>query len=190
MKKSVPHVSKALALAAISGTAFVLNGCVASPPNPGYNAGAGYNAPSYAGTPVDVSDLRNGAAGQAKQQLRARGFRQVGQSQSGQFHNTWWLNANTNQCFQLEASGGQVMTLNQAVPAECQGSGAQNQPGDLPQAAQAACFNRFGEPGYQKIKTVSPLKPGYWEVIITGRQGRQVACTVDQNGSIADWVNM
>jgi hypothetical protein len=82
------------------------------------------------------------------------------------------------------------MTLNQAVPAECQGSGAQNQPGDLPQAAQAACFNRFGEPGYQKIKTVSPLKPGYWEVIITGRQGRQVACTVDQNGSIADWVNM
>jgi hypothetical protein len=191
MKKPVSRLGKPLALAAISGTALVVAGCVVSPSSPSYNAGAGYNAPGYAGAPVDVSDLRGGAANHAKQQFRARGFRQVGQSQSGQFHNTWWLNANTKQCFQLEASGGQVMTINQASPAECQASGQQNPPpGNLPQAAQAACLNRFGEPGYQQIKTVSPLKPGYWEVIITGRQGRQVACTVDQYGSIADWVNM
>jgi hypothetical protein len=67
---------------------------------------------------------------------------------------------------------------------------AQSPSADLPQAAQAACFQRFNEPGQQQIKTVSPLKPGYWEVIITGKQGRQVACTVDQNGAISDWVNM
>ncbi len=66
-----------------------------------------------------------------------------------------------------------------------------NQPsGSLPPAAESACFNRFSEPGYQRIKQVSPLKPGYWEVIILGKNGRQVACTVDQNGVISDWVNM
>jgi hypothetical protein len=58
------------------------------------------------------------------------------------------------------------------------------------QAAESACFNRFGEPGHQNIKMFTPLKPGYWEVIITGRHGRQVACTVDQYGTIVDWVNM
>jgi hypothetical protein len=186
---------KVLALTAIVSSVFVLDACVVAPPNQNYNPGQGYNQPGYGSAPVNVSDLYNSAEGYARQQLGARGFQQVGEQLGGQFNNSWWLNANTHQCFQLETADGKVMTLNSIPPGNChapngQQGNAQNPSTGLPQAAKAACFGRFGEPGYQRIKMVSPLKPGFWEVIILGRQGRQVACTVDQYGSITDWVNM
>ena len=59
----------------------------------------------------------------------------------------------------------------------------------ISQQAQSACFGRFGNDSPQ-IAKVSPLKPGWFEVIIRGYSGRQVACTVDQGGVIADWVEM
>ena len=54
--------------------------------------------------------------------------------------------------------------------------------------AKKACAARFG--GKSSIKTVSALKPGWWEIILTGKKGRQVACTVDDSGKISDWVEM
>jgi len=188
---------KPLALTAIAGAAFVLNACVMPPPNPNYNPGQGYNQPGYGSAPVNVSDLANGAEeGYARQQLSVRGFSSGRRADGGQFDNSWWLNSGTNQCFQLETAGGKVMTLNPVTSGGChaperqQGNAQNPSSTSLPQAAEAACFGRFGEPGYQRIKTVNALKPGYWEVIILGREGRQVACTVDQYGSISDWVNM
>ena len=58
----------------------------------------------------------------------------------------------------------------------------------LPQSAESVRYNRFGESGYERIKRLSPLTSGYWEVIITGKQSLQVACTADQNGVISDCV--
>ena len=68
-------------------------------------------------------------------------------------------------------------------------SNSYNNQNSLSQQAQSACFGRFGNDSPQ-IAKVSPLKPGWFEVIIRGYSGRQVACTVDQVGVIADWVEM
>jgi hypothetical protein len=54
--------------------------------------------------------------------------------------------------------------------------------------AKKACAAKFG--GKSSVKTVSALKPGWWEIILTGKKGRQVACTVDDSGKISDWVEM
>ena len=54
--------------------------------------------------------------------------------------------------------------------------------------AKKACAAKFG--GKSSVKTVSALKPGWWEIILTGKKGRQVACTVNDSGKISDWVDM
>jgi len=54
--------------------------------------------------------------------------------------------------------------------------------------AKKACAAKFG--GKFSIKTVTAGKPGWWEIILTGKKGRQVACTVEDSGKIGDWVEM
>lgn len=105
--------NKPLALAAIVGTAFILNACVSN------NSGQGNNQPGYGNAPVDISDLYNGSEGHAKQQLSRRGFNQVGEKPGGTFNNSWWLNSRTRQCFQLETANGKVMTLNSMPLGDC-----------------------------------------------------------------------
>lgn len=63
-------------------------------------------------------------------------------------------------------------------------------PAGVPKAALDKCMYTFGVPA--KVKMVSPLKPGYFEIIIRAKDGsRQVACTVYQDGQqIEDWVEM
>ena len=63
-------------------------------------------------------------------------------------------------------------------------------PAGIPKAALDKCMYTFGAPA--KVKMVSPLKPGYYEIIIRAKDGsRQVACTVFQDGQqIEDWVEM
>ena len=65
---------------------------------------------------------------------------------------------------------------------------AQAAPSAPSKKAKKACAAKFG--GKSSIKTVSALKPGWWEIILTGKKGRQVACTVDDSGKISDWVDM
>jgi len=55
-------------------------------------------------------------------------------------------------------------------------------------AAKKACKARFG--GSPRITTVTPLKPGWWEIILNDESGRQSACTVHDDGRIDDWVEM
>jgi hypothetical protein len=87
---------KTLVLTAIAGSVLFLNACVIPPPNQNYNPGQGYNQPGYGSAPVNVSDLANGAEGYARQQLSARGFRQVDARTGDQFDNSWWPNSGTN----------------------------------------------------------------------------------------------
>lgn len=54
--------------------------------------------------------------------------------------------------------------------------------------AKQACKAKFG--GKATVKTVNALKPGWWEIVLAGKKGRKVACTVDNSGKIGDWVDM
>lgn len=61
--------------------------------------------------------------------------------------------------------------------------------GAAPRSAQRACSDMMGAP--VKIEKVSPLKPGFFEIIMKETSGnRRVACTVSDKGSIEDWVEM
>jgi hypothetical protein len=58
-----------------------------------------------------------------------------------------------------------------------------------PRSAQRACTDMMG--GTVQIEQVSPLRPGYYEIIMKATdRARRVACTVSDRGSIEDWVEM
>ena len=65
-------------------------------------------------------------------------------------------------------------------------SGAQQQGGV--EDAKSACLFKFGSSG--RVQTVSDLKPGFWEIIVTDNSGRKAACTAGANGKVTDWVEM
>jgi hypothetical protein len=61
--------------------------------------------------------------------------------------------------------------------------------GGAPPAAMAACKGMVGVPA--KVETVSPLKPGFTEIILKeDASGRRIACTATDDGSIEDWVEL
>lgn len=61
--------------------------------------------------------------------------------------------------------------------------------GSAPRAAQRTCTDMMGRP--VQIETGSPLRPGYHEIILTEVDGpRRVACTVGDDGTLEDWVEM
>lgn len=61
--------------------------------------------------------------------------------------------------------------------------------GQLPRTAENRCREVFGVQA--NITEVSPLRPGFWEVILESRSGpRMAACTVSNRGDIQNWVEM
>jgi hypothetical protein len=68
------------------------------------------------------------------------------------------------------------------------GGGSADNAGAPPEA-MAACKGMVGVPA--KVETVSPLRPGYTEIILReNASGRRIACTATDNGSIEDWVEL
>ncbi len=68
-----------------------------------------------------------------------------------------------------------------------QGYGSNNN--GIPRAAKKRCEDMFG--GAVNFGPISPLRPGYWEVIMNAANGpRSVACTVTSNGEIEDWIEL
>lgn len=65
-------------------------------------------------------------------------------------------------------------------------SGAQQHGGV--ETAKQACTFQFGQAA--QVQTVSPLKPGFWEIIVVDNSCRKVACTADAQGKVSDWVEM
>jgi len=107
------HFNKFISLTAIFSIVLAITGCANNPPVQNQPAVNTNNYNNQSSMPVDVSDLNNGAASYAEQQLQARGFNQTRSIPlSNRFSNSWWLNSRTNQCFQLETANGKVMTLN------------------------------------------------------------------------------
>jgi hypothetical protein len=61
--------------------------------------------------------------------------------------------------------------------------------GSAPRAAQRACTDMMG--GAVQIEKVSQLRPGFHEIIMKdANNNRRVACTVSNNGSLEDWVEL
>jgi len=143
-------------------------------------------------------DLAGGDGIKAFDTLISRGFKSVETTNTPDgFTVTWWYNTKTGQCINTQSKDNKVESADAGKYPKC--DEAAKQAGGAEKATQAAssepskkarkaCAAKFG--GKSTIKTVTAGKPGWWEIILTGKKGRQVACTVDDGGKIGDWVEM
>jgi len=92
--------------------------CIASPASQNNQFSSPANKDNSSNTSsatVDVSDLYNRDSSYAIQQLRKRGFYQVG----ARLNKSWWLYSSANQCVQLEIANSKVFNLNPKSSQEC-----------------------------------------------------------------------
>ena len=99
-------------------TVVAIADCIAGPSNQNNQ----FSSPTYknnnsnsSSATVDVSDLYNCDSNYAVQQLRKRGFYQVG----ARLSKSWWLYSNTIQCIQLEMANGKVMAIGPKSSQDC-----------------------------------------------------------------------
>ncbi len=121
-----PRANKYLSLTVALCTVPAITACVASPSkqNNQLSSPANKNNSSnsnYSSAPVDVSDLNNSNESDAVQQLRTRGFNQVGAkpASSTGISQSWWLNLPANQCFQLDMANHKVMSIAPKSSQDC-----------------------------------------------------------------------
>ncbi len=153
---------------------------------------------AMAGQEAKFKDVVGGSGIKAFDTMTSRGFKSVEDTQTPDGYSvTWWFNAKTGQCINTQAKNNKVESADAGKHPKC--DEAAQQAGGGEKATQAAstepskkakkaCMAKFG--GKATIKTVNALKPGWWEIVLTGKKGRQVACTVDDSGKIGDWVEM
>jgi hypothetical protein len=107
-----PRANKYLSLTFAFCTLVAISDCIAGPSNPNNQ----FSSPAYknnssnsnsSSVTVDVSDLYYRDSSYAMQQLRKRGFYQVG----ARLTKSWWLYSNTIQCIQLEIANGKLMAI-------------------------------------------------------------------------------
>jgi len=109
---------KNLSLTVAFCTLVAISDCIASPAvqNNQFSSPANKdNSSNYSSASVDVSDLNNRDSSHAIQQLRKRGFYQVG----ARLSKSWWIYSNTIQCIQLEIANGKVMTIGPKSSQDC-----------------------------------------------------------------------
>ncbi|MDD1624843.1 MAG: hypothetical protein LUO94_08790 [Methylococcaceae bacterium] len=109
---------KNLSLTVAFCTVVAISDCIASPAvqNNQFSSPASKdNSSNSSSASVDVSDLYNRDSSHAIQQLRKRGFYQVG----ARLSKSWWLYSNTIQCIQLEIANGKVMTIGPKSSQDC-----------------------------------------------------------------------
>ncbi len=67
--------------------------------------------------------------------------------------------------------------------------GGGNDSNEIPWSAKNKCLEMFADRA--EITDISPLRPGYWEVIMQSKDSpRAVACTVSSNDTIEDWIEL
>ncbi len=60
---------------------------------------------------------------------------------------------------------------------------------EIPWGAKNKCLETFADKA--EITSISPLRPGYWEVIMQSKVStRSVACTVNSDEYIEDWIEL
>lgn len=96
------------------------------------------------------------------------------------------------QVYQMRASARRNEKCQYSVSFEVTGEGNASAPAAAAapsEVAKGACLYKIEVDA--EIAQVSALKPGYWELIMKAKSGhRKVACTVSDEGEIADWVEM
>ena len=109
---------KKLTLTVAFCTVMEISDCIASPAvqNKQFSSPANKdNSSNSSSASIDVSDLNNRDSSHAIQQLRNRGFYQVG----ARLSKSWWLYSNTIQCIQLEIANGKVMAIGPKSSQDC-----------------------------------------------------------------------
>jgi hypothetical protein len=115
-----PGANKYLSLTVAFCTVVTISDCIAGPSNPNNQ----FSSPAYknnssnsnsSSVTVDVSDLYYRDSSYAMQQLRKRGFYQVG----ARLTKSWWLYSNTIQCIQLEIANGKLMAIGPKSSQDC-----------------------------------------------------------------------
>ena len=98
------HSQKYLSLSVIFSTAIAITGCIVTPNNQNGSSNPYRSSSNYSNSAqVSIDDLRNGSDVNAKQQLYARGFNEIG--------NNLWSNSRTSQCYQLVSINGTVTSI-------------------------------------------------------------------------------
>jgi len=93
------------------------------------------------------------------------------------------------QVYQMRATARRDETCKYSISLEVTGEGKAGAAAAPSEAAKGACLYKIGVDA--EIAQVSALKPGFWELIMKAKSGhRKVACTVSDDGEIADWVEM
>ncbi|MCU0670050.1 MAG: hypothetical protein MUF70_11980 [Myxococcota bacterium] len=96
------------------------------------------------------------------------------------------------QVYQMRATARRNETCKYAISFEVTGAGKASAPAAAAgpsEVAKGACLYKIGVDA--EIAQASALKPGYWELIMKAKSGhKKVACTVSDDGEIADWVEM
>ena len=154
------HYYKTLVQVAAAICLVTLTGCII---DPNQNGSYGSSAGSY-NQPHTTGSSHSAASGYDRGCADAKAGSYDRSGNAGQAYEDGW-----NACH----SGG-----NQ--------SAAQQQGGV--EAAKKTCLFQFGSSG--RVQTVSDLKPGFWEIIVTDNSGRKVACTAGAQGKVSDWVEM
>jgi hypothetical protein len=92
---------KYLSLTVIFSSAIAITGCIVTPNNQNGSSSPYQSSSNYSNSAqANVADLRMGSNANARQQLSARGFNEVG--------NNLWSNSRTNECFQFVSINGTV----------------------------------------------------------------------------------
>lgn len=160
-------------------------------------AAPGAYAQARVGTvPPVAQDLVGARAAGAETQLETRGLKFVRTETSGNAKVGYWKELGTGGCVAIRTVEGKVASALYASTQKC-GSGGGASTASAPAAskgpstkARSACMARFGVPNFQRFSIISPLKPGYWELQIQGKDGERASCTVSDAGKIEEWVEL
>lgn len=157
--------------------------------------------------PAGLADLVGMRGSSLDNEMSNRGF-ELARTQGTQF---WW-NASSGTCAAVSIGNGRVARIDTATPQQCgktgrdhasqgfdcnapdvseadryrcQPSGTTGSQSDGRATAIKACQDAFGPGG--KLGTVSALRPGFWEVILSDNYGRKVSCTGRAEGRVEQW---
>ena len=171
------YYNKTLALTAIFSSAFVITGCIVTPPsNPNGSYQPANNSYQNNANKINLSLLHNIDESEANQRLSAKDFHQVRMNEAG---NTKWLNSRTNQCVEVLANAGRVSSVVERDLQFCnENSGYNNNaaqlvPGQTPAALNDFVGSRAGQAEGDLVRRGYVLRKtkglnSYWEETATG----------------------
>lgn len=142
--------------------------------------------------PPVAQDLVGARAAGAETALETRGLKFVRGETVGMAKVGYWKELGTGGCVALRTENGKIASALYAAPTKC---GAAAPPpaaaAKSPSAkARSACTTRFGQANFKAFTITSPLKPGYWELQMVGKNGKRASCTVSDAGNIEEWVDL